>query len=150
MRRRCDGDFKGDIGYQVVAGFSRSVDCDDTKNNLPAQLKVSPAAVVPQSMRCNRIILDLSFPVCEGVNIIQQVVNNATTLLLHPKAMDHLGFTMSCILGCMNHAPAEHSIDSSKYDVSNGFWRMVAAKGSTWNFTYVLPKEEGELIRLVV
>lgn len=64
--------------------------------------------------------------------------------------MYHLGSVMPRILEFMAHAPPEHPIYFIKYDVSDGFWRMVAAKGSNWNFTYVLPQEEGKHIRLSV
>ena len=52
--------FNEDSAYQVKAGFSRIVNWDNIKHELPAQLKVSPAAVVPQTKRRDRIILDLS------------------------------------------------------------------------------------------
>jgi hypothetical protein len=142
--------FEEDVTYQVEAGFSRIVNWDDIKDNPPAQLKVSPAAVVPQAKRRDRIILDLSFPVRVGAELIQQAVNDTTTPTAHPSSMDQLGSTMPRILEFMAHAPPEHPIFFSKYDVSDGFWRMVVAKGSEWNFAYVLPQEEGEPIRLVV
>ena len=72
-RRRCGGGrtsppspkkwFKEDIVYQVEDGFFLIVNWDNIKHDLPGQLKMSPAAVVPQTNRRDRIILDLSFPV---------------------------------------------------------------------------------------
>ena len=58
--------FKKDIAYQVEAGFSRIVNWDDIKYNPPAQLKVAPVAVVPQTKRRDHIILDVYFPVRVG------------------------------------------------------------------------------------
>ena len=55
--------FQEDIAYQVKAGFTKVVPWDKLKGNLPANLKISPVAVVPQINRRGRIILDLSFPV---------------------------------------------------------------------------------------
>eukprot|EP00978_Attheya_sp_CCMP212_P045423 scaffold345841_cov51-Attheya_sp.AAC.1 len=53
-----------DVKYQVDAGrFSRIVLWDDIKHKPPAKLKVSPLAVIPQTNRRGRLILDLSFPV---------------------------------------------------------------------------------------
>ena len=141
---------KEDIACQVEAGFSRTGNCDDIKHNPLGKLNVSPAVVVPQIKRRDHIILDLSFPVHVGAQIIQQVVNDTTAPTSHPKTMDYLGSAMPRILEFMAHAPPEHPIYFSKYDVSDGFWRMVVAKGSEWNFTYVHPQEEGEPIRLVV
>ena len=57
---------------------------------------------------------------------------------------------MPRILQFMAHAPKAHPIYFSKYDISDGFWRMVVAKGSEWNFAYVLPQKKGEPTRLVV
>lgn len=61
--------FQEDIKYQVDAGFARIVDWDSIKDNPPPQLKISPVAVVPQTNRRDRIILDLSFPVRIGTEI---------------------------------------------------------------------------------
>ena len=142
--------FKDDIAYQVKAGFSRVVLWDDIKDNLPPQLKISPVAVVPQSNRRDRIILDLSFPVRVGREIIQQAVNATTVSTSHPSALKYLGSSMPRILQFMAHAPSTLPIFFSKYDVSDGFWRMVVAAGAEWNFAYVLPQPPGEPLKLVV
>ena len=55
--------FVDDIGYQERAGFCKVVTWDELVKTRPPQLKISPAAVVPQTDRQGRIILDLSFPV---------------------------------------------------------------------------------------
>lgn len=138
------------VKYQVDAGFCRIVNWDDIKNDLPPQLKISPVAAVPQVGRRPRIILDLSFPVRVGNEIIQQAVNATTAKTSHPKALDYLGSAMPRILKFLAHAPSEYPVYLSKYDISDGFWRMVVAAGSEWNFAYVLPQEEGKPIRLVV
>ena len=57
---------------------------------------------------------------------------------------------MPRILEFMAHVPPQHPIFFSKYDISDGFWRMVVAAGSEWNFAYVLPQEEGQPIGLVI
>ncbi|KAL7543039.1 hypothetical protein ACHAXR_012341 [Thalassiosira sp. AJA248-18] len=57
---------------------------------------------------------------------------------------------MPRILKFMAHAPKEYPIYFSKYDISDGFWRMVVAAGAEWNFAYVLPQKSGEPTRLVV
>ena len=55
--------FQDDIEYQIKAGFCRVFLWDDIVKMRPANLKISPVAVVPQANRRGRIILDLSFPV---------------------------------------------------------------------------------------
>ena len=142
--------FEEDIAYQVKAGFSNVVLLDDIIDNLPPKLKVSPVAAVPQKNRRPRIILDLSFPVKVGNRVLQQAVNASTTQTSHPDALSYLGSTMPRILKFMAHAPKEWPIYFSKYDISDGFWRMVVAPGEEWNFAYVLPQREGEPTRLVV
>jgi hypothetical protein len=52
-----------DVMYQVEAGFSEIVLWEDIKADLPSNLKVSPLAVIPQTDRRGRLILDLSFGV---------------------------------------------------------------------------------------
>jgi hypothetical protein len=52
-----------DVMYQVAVGFSEIVRWDDIKADLPSNLKVSPLAVMPQTDRRGRLILDLSFGV---------------------------------------------------------------------------------------
>jgi hypothetical protein len=37
-----------------------------------------------------------------------------------------------------------------KWDIKDGFWRMDCREGKEWNFAYVLPQPEGQLVRLVV
>ena len=142
--------FEEDITYQVEAGFARIVAWDDIKDDLPPQLKVSPVAAVPQTNRRPRIILDLSFPVRVGAEIIQQAVKDSTAPVAHPDALKYLGTTMPRIAEFMAHAPSSHPIYFSKYDVSDGFWNMVVAPGAEWNFAYVLPQKQGEPTRLVV
>ena len=53
-----------DIDYQVKAGFTEVVYWDEIKDNLPTHFKVSPVAVIPQTGRRGRIMINLlSFPV---------------------------------------------------------------------------------------
>ena len=117
---------------------------------MPPGLKISPVAVVPQTNRRDHIILDLSFAVRVRQEIIQQAVNTTTTQTSHPHALDFLGSKMPRILNFMAHAPSGLPVYQSKYNASDGFWKMVVAAGSEWNFAYVLPQEEGQPVKLVV
>ncbi len=76
--------FKEDIAYQVKAGFSRVVLWEDLRWLHPANLKILPVAVVPQTGLRGRIILDHSFPVYQEVNgvvtVTQESVNSTTVL----------------------------------------------------------------------
>ena len=114
--------FEEDTTYQVEAGFAKVVLWDDTRKNLPRQLKISPVAAVPQRNRRDRVILDLSFSVCLGNEIIKQAVNSSTVSTSHPSAFSFLGSTMPRILKFTTHAHPQHPIFFSKYDILDGFW----------------------------
>ncbi len=76
--------FKEDIEYQVKAGFCKVYLWDNLQTLRPANLKISPVAVILQVGRRGRIILDLSFPVYQELNgivtITQESVNDTTDL----------------------------------------------------------------------
>ena len=46
---------------KVQQGFAKIIKYKEIKNDLPTQLKVSPAACIPHKSRKSRVILDLSF-----------------------------------------------------------------------------------------
>jgi hypothetical protein len=52
-----------DVAYQVKSGYAEIISWEDLSRLRPANLKVSPLAVVPQRNRRGRMILDLSFAV---------------------------------------------------------------------------------------
>jgi hypothetical protein len=147
-----------DVQYQVDAGFSRIVMWDNIKHNTPSKLKVSPLAVVPQTNRRGRLILDLSFPVHQRSQqskrklgqVIQAAVNDTTTPLAPEKPVNELGKVLLRIFDFMLEVPAGETINFSKIDLSDGFWRMVVEAEDAWNFAYVLPDPPGSPIRLVV
>ena len=144
-----------DVMYQVDAGFSRIVLWEDLKENMPPNLKVSPLAVVPQTGRRGRLILDLSFGVRRSHGpdkgkIIQPSVNETTQKLSPQQPLDELGSVLPRIFDFMAKTPLEDDIMFSKIDLSDGFWRMIVAEEDAYNFTYVLPGLPGEPLRLVI
>ncbi len=52
-----------------------------------------------------------------------------------------------CVLMRIVHmvaaAPEDRDVFFAKWDVKDGFWRMVCELGAEWNFCYVLPQPEG-------
>jgi hypothetical protein len=149
-----------DIEYQVKAGFSEVLLWDDIKHGLHANFKISPVAVVPQPNRRGRIILDLSFPVRRQNKstrrrhrmgeIIQASVNDTTVKLAPTKAVKAIGQVLPNLFKFMADTPADEVIVFSKIDLSDGFWRMIVAEESKWNFCYVMPDAEGSPVRIVV
>lgn len=153
-----------DVAYQVKAGFSRIVAWDDIKGSLPAKLKISPLAVVPQTNRRGRLILDLSFPVQRATptikpgrrskrklgEVLQESVNDSTTRLAPIEPVKELGQVLPRLLTFMSETPRHEHINFSKIDLSDGFWRMIVGEADCWNFAYVLPDPPGHQTRLVI
>ena len=124
----------------------------EIKDNPPTQLKISPIAAIPHKLRGFRSILDLSFSLhLKNGGILPSV--NDTTIKTAPKgALDQLGHALSGII----HAFAESDdtpdakIFMAKWDLKDGFWRMMCEEGEEWTFAYVLPQRAGEPIKLVM
>jgi hypothetical protein len=136
---------------KVNAGHSKIVLWDDIKDNPPTQLKISSIAAIPHKLRGFRSILDLSFSLCLKNGGIRPSVND-TTIKTAPKGVLDQGRALSRII----HTFAESDdipdvkIFVAKWDVKDGFWRMMCEEGEEWNFAYVLPQRAGEPIKLVV
>ena len=61
LSEECAAQLSAETAEKVAAGQARIVLWDAIKNDPPAQLKVSPIAMVPHKSRKWRAILDLSF-----------------------------------------------------------------------------------------
>ena len=153
---------KEEIQYQTAAGFSEIVMWDDIKNNMPSNLKVSPIDVIPQKDRRGRLLLDLPFAVREqprakqkhrrlnSEQIVQPSINQTATKLSPQAPLTELGRVLPHLFDFMAQVPPGETINFSKIDLSDGFWRMVVAEADKWNFAYVLPGPPGSPIRLVI
>ena len=139
--------FQDDIEYQIKAGFCRVYLWDDIAKMRPANLKISPVAVVPQANRRGRIILDLSFPVYQELNgvitVTQKSVNETTAIQGPPQPVKEIGKVLPRLLQYMCDTPSGLHILFSKLDISNGFWRLIVRKADSFNFAYVLPQPDG-------
>jgi len=146
--------FKEDIAYQVMAGFCKVMLWEDLQRLRPHNLKISPVAVVPQTGRRGKIILDLSFPVYQDVNgvvtAVQSSVNDTTELSAPGIPVKEIGKVLPRLLHCMRDTPAGLHILLSKLDISDGFWRLIVQDADSYNFVYVLPQEAGEPCQVVV
>jgi hypothetical protein len=148
-----------DIDYQVQAGFTEVVYWDEIKDSLPAHFKVSPVAVIPQTGRRGRIILDLSFPVRRPPQdkskrrmgeVVQKSINDTTKKLAPQRPVREIGQVLPRIFQFMATTPADQEIRWSKVDLSDGFWRLIVAPEEKWNFCYVMPDAPGARVRIVV
>jgi len=138
-----------DVQYQADAGFIKIVPLAQLRQQgFPANTKVSRLAVVPQTDRRGRLILNLSAPV-HGAALsrqprkpklpLQASVNDMTVPAPERSGVDHLGQVLPGLLQYMLDTPSEWTIHWSKLDLSDGFWRMVVQGGLEPNFLYVLP-----------
>jgi hypothetical protein len=153
-----------DVAYQVKAGYARIISWKELQLLRPANLKVSPLAVVPQRNRRGRMILDLAFAVRRGRtsgrkrkrrsrnddDILQASVNDTTVRLAPEAPVKELGNVLPRILDFMATVPAEEHIYFSKMDLADGYWRMIVDPDEVWNFAYVMPTPPGEELQLVI
>ncbi len=146
--------FVKDIKYQIKAGFCWVFPWEELKHHLPANLKISPVAVVPQVGRRGKIILDLLFPVYQKingvVNITQESMNESTVLKAPSEAVKDIGKVFLHLLQYMHNTLEGLHILFSKLDISDGFWRLVVQGADSYNFAYVLPQQDGEPIQILM
>ena len=65
-------------------------------------------------------------------------------------AIDQLGHALDGIIYAFAESADDKTFFLAKYDIKDGFWRLDCAEGEEWNFSYVLPQEEGKPVMLVV
>jgi hypothetical protein len=142
-----------DIDYQEKAGFVEVVTETDLFGDAPPkELKLSRVAVVPQTNRRGRIILNLSAPVFMAtrhsrcprnkVTVIQPAVNETTVPADDQSAVKELGVVLPSLVLYMYHVPCTWTIHWQKIDLSDGFWRMVVQYAKRYNFVYEMPSLE--------
>ena len=87
----------------------------------PANLKISPVALIPQVGRRGRIILDLLFPVYQEVDrvitVTQHSVNNTTVLTAPSVPVKEIGKLLPRLLQYMRDTPVGLHILFSKLDI---------------------------------
>jgi hypothetical protein len=148
-----------DTDCQVKAGFTEAVHWDEIKLHLPANFKVSPVAVIPQTGRPGRIILNLSFPVRRNPQkgakrkmgeATQKSVNDTTQKLAPTEPVHEMGKVLPRVFHFMASTPADQEIRLSKVDLSDGFWRLLVEPDQKWNFCCVMPDPPGARVRIVI
>ena len=138
-----------EVMEKVARGQARIVDWADLRRNLPPNLKISPIAMVPHSSRKWRAILDLSFMLKFDMGAVPSV--NSTSAELAPRpALDQLGHVLPRLIAAMAEADQNTPLFLAKWDIKDGFWRLMTERGSEFNFAYVLPQEEGKPPKIVI
>ena len=142
--------FQREAEEKSKLGQCKIVDWESIRDNPPSEMKVSPISAVPHKSRAWRAILDLSFSLQlkDGKHIPS--VNEATEKTAPRGAVDQIGHTLSRIIHAFAQAEPDAKIFSAKWDIKDGFWRVVGCPGEEWNFCYVLPQPEGMPPKIVV
>ena len=144
-----------DIQYQVDAGFVKVVSAAELfDGDPPAELKILRVAVIPQTNRRGRIILNLSAEVELGreratgrrrwKTKTHPSVNETTEPVAIQEAVKALGTALSSLLFFLYDTDPAWEIDWQKIDLSDGFWHMIVEEGREYNFVFQLPKHPGD------
>jgi hypothetical protein len=137
---------------KVAAGQAKIVKRDSIRDNLPAQLKISPIMAITHKSQGFHSILNLSFSLHFTNDRVLLSVNVMTIKMAPKGALNQLGHALSRII----HTFAETKDDDTtmifmaKWDIKDDFWHMCYKDGAEGNFAYVLPQAEGQPSRLVV
>ena len=136
---------RSETADKVKHGFAKVVRWGDIANNTPANLKISPIAMIPHKSRAFRAILDLSFSLRHKGQLLTSV-NETSVRKAPPEAMIQLGQALKRLIHvlALHHDPA-HPFLFSKIDIKDGFWRMAVSEDDAWNFAYVLPSLDPHL-----
>jgi len=142
--------FAVEAAEKVRTKQARIVDWDSIKDNPPKEIKILPIAAIPHRSKAYISILDLSFRLHLKNGGIRTAVNDTTEKTAPKGAIDQIGEALSRIVHTFAEADEDAKIFMSKWAIKDGFWRMDCTEGEEWNFTYVLPQNEGEPIKIVV
>jgi len=130
---------------QSWSGLARLMPWDTIRDNPPKNLKL---AAIPHKNQWFCAILNLSFQICMG-RIPMPSINLATHKQANQASMHQLGKVLPHLITAMAAASPEHGpCFFAKWDIKDGFWRMMVRNEDAWNFCYVLPTKQGEPSRL--
>ena len=122
---------------KVKQGFARVMKWKDLMHSPPANLKLSPVAMIPHKSRAFRCILDLSFTLKISK---AKSVNESTVKQAPPEAMNELGSALKRIIAHLADSQLrQRTLYFSKLDIKDGFWRMIVNALDAWNFCYMIP-----------
>ena len=85
--------------------------------------------MIPHKSRSWRAILDLSFALKFNMGEVQSV--NGTYKELAPsESLDQLGHVLPRLIHAMAEAEQDIPIFMAKWDIKDGFWRLMTERGS--------------------
>ena len=137
---------------KVRQGYARLIPWSELRDNLPANIRISPIAAIPHKSRDFRMILDLSFGFSrEGTPwpSVNESTNDANAPL---NSMTQLGQVLPRLIHALATSPEEKGPwIFAKLDIKDGFWRLLVPEQDEFNFCYVLPQTSpDDPIQLVV
>ena len=142
--------FREEVAEKIKKNQVRILSWDDIKSDPPKQLKVSLIAQIPHKSRAYRTLLDLSHELKKGKKVLARSVNETTVPLAPEAALMQMGSAMPRIIVAMAQCPEDSIIYFSKFDITDGFWRVQNKIGKEYNFAFVMPTAEDKPIQIVV
>jgi len=130
-------------------GHACIVHRNDTKDNTPTNLKISPVAAIEHKSCLYWSILNLLYKLrLQGVKMPS--ANETTIPMSNHKAMGQMGKSLWRLVATIGNTSHHNSpIMFAKWDIKEGFWQVL--EDNTWHFAYVLPwLKETDPIKLVV
>ena len=133
---------------QVESGFARLIPWKVLRAKLLSQLKISPIAAIPHKSRAYRKIVDLSFALKDLIPSVNDASDESRAPL---HAMHELGWVLPRIIHALATVPdTDGPILMAKFDLKDGYWRMVVPEADEYNFAYVLPQVDPEAETMIV
>lgn len=132
---------------QVEGGFARLIPWKVLRGQLQRKLKISPIAAIPHKSRSYRKIVDLSFAL-DDLPAVNDSTNTSTAPL---HAMNELGWVLPRLIHAMATVPETNGpLLMAKFDLKDGYWRMVVPEEDELNFAYVLPQHDPDAEIMIV
>ena len=134
----------------MTQGQVKIITWDQIKKSPPKELKLSPISQIPHKSRAYRTILDLAFSLLTKMGKRVPSVNSTTIPTAPEAALTQMGSVLPRLIIAMAQSPDDATIYFSKFDIQDGFWRMINELGKEYNFAFVMPTTKEEPIQIVV
>ena len=142
--------FREEVVQKIAQGHAKVIPWDEIKDNLPKELKLSPISQIPHKSRDYRTILDLSYVQKKDGQPVAPAVNATTRPTAPEAAISQMGSVLPRMIIAMAKCPEDATIYFSKFDIQDGFWRMINQIGKEYNFAFVMPTTPEEPMQIVV
>ncbi|EJK76910.1 hypothetical protein THAOC_01298, partial [Thalassiosira oceanica] len=121
--------FREEVTKKVEQGQVKIIAWDEIKDEVPKELKISPISQIPHKSRAFRTILDLSYALRYGKTKVVPSVNSTSRPTAPEAATSQMGSVLPRLIVAMAQCPDDAVIFFSKFDIQDGFWRMINEVG---------------------